>query len=322
MASSSRGPSRYQSLRASRIVLARMAPLVRLGLFGLGVSLFLDQVRPLVSDAQFTWGERRVMGIVALITLGGFGVASWVTGRLLRAAAELIDLFIDAAEASWRTADLIELQMVPTLARIAAALERRPAPGSGDASPGARVAAIRQAIADERFALAERLLEEFAHDFPAASEGTELSGDLKAARSAAVDALRRRLDDARLAEDADAIIDARDALTQHLSGNRLGDLDRQVVRWLMNLIQRRVRAGGAGAEVARLAARVADSFGDTPEAASLRAALPNLRRSAGLCPRCGRPHRGPGEACPVCLAGGAPGPSLSPAGFPLTEEPS
>jgi hypothetical protein len=301
-----------------------MAPLVRLGLFGLGVSLFLDQVRPLVSDAQFTWGERRVMGIVALITLGGFGVASWVVGRLLRAAAELIDLFIDAAESSWRTADLIELQMVPTLARIATALERR---GSSTAavgeSPGARAQAIRQALADERFDLAERLLDDLANDFPGAAELAELKAELNAARGAAVDALRRRLDEARRAEDADAIIDARDALTQHLRGDRLGDLDRQVVRWLMNLIQRRVRAGGSGAEVARLAARVVDSFGDTPEAASLRAALPNLRRSAGLCPRCGRPHRGTGEACPVCLAGGAPGGSpLSPAGFPLTEEPS
>ena len=113
------GGSRYQSLRHSQRVLQRMAPLVRFGLFALGVSVFLDQVRGLVSDAQFTWGERRVMGIVALITFGGFGLAGWVAGRLLKAAADLIEVFIAGAESAGRTADLIELHMVPALGRIA-----------------------------------------------------------------------------------------------------------------------------------------------------------------------------------------------------------
>src|SRR6185437_13760297 len=65
------GGSRYQSLRHSQRALERMAPLVRFGVFAVGVSVFLDQVRGLVSDAQFTWGERRVMGLVALVTVGG-----------------------------------------------------------------------------------------------------------------------------------------------------------------------------------------------------------------------------------------------------------
>ena len=122
------GGSRYQSLRHSQRVLQQMAPLVRFGLFALGVSVFLDQVKGLVSDAQFTWGERRVMGIVALITFGGFGLAGWVAGRLLKAAADLIEVFIAGAESAGRAADLIELHMVPALGRIALALEReRPA---------------------------------------------------------------------------------------------------------------------------------------------------------------------------------------------------
>src|SRR6516164_3602568 len=118
------GSVRYDSLRQSQRVLVRMAPLVRLGLFAVGCSVFLDQVRGLISDAQFTWGERRVMGIVALITLGGFGLAAWVAGRLLKASADLIEVFIAVAESSGRTADLIELRLVPTLGRIAIALER------------------------------------------------------------------------------------------------------------------------------------------------------------------------------------------------------
>ena len=106
------GGSRYRSLRHSQRVLERMGPLVQYGLFAVGVSVALDRLGPLISDAQFTWGERRVMGIVALVTLVGFGVAGWVVGRLIRTSA-----------------DLIELHVVPALGRIAAALERdRPAP--------------------------------------------------------------------------------------------------------------------------------------------------------------------------------------------------
>jgi hypothetical protein len=101
-----------------------MVPLVRFGLFAVGVSLFLDQVKGLVSDAQFTWGERRVMGIVALVTIGGFSLAGWVAGRLLKAGADLIEVFIAGAESAGRAADLLELGVVPALGRIAAALER------------------------------------------------------------------------------------------------------------------------------------------------------------------------------------------------------
>ena len=152
------GGSRYQSLRHSQRVLQGMAPLVRFGLFALGVSVFLDQVRGLVSDAQFTWGERRVMGIVALITFGGFGLAGWVAGRLLKAAADLIEVFIAGAESAGRTADLIELHMVPALGRIALALEReRPAAAptaAGDRRARERLAAVRGADDPDRVSTA------------------------------------------------------------------------------------------------------------------------------------------------------------------------
>jgi hypothetical protein len=255
------GGSRYQSLRQSQRVLERMAPLVQFGLFTLGVSVFLDQVKGLVSDAQFTWGERRVMGIVALITFGGFGMAGWVAGRLLKAAADLIEVFIAGAESAGRTADLIELHMVPALGRIALALERdRPA------------TAVKQ-----------RPL---------------------------IDDLQSQLAAARGADDPDKVIDCRDALTEHLRGDALRDLDHQLVRWLVSRVQARSRAGTpAGATAAAaLAARVVESFGDTPEGASLRAALPSLRRNAGLCPRCARPNPGAAPLCPRCAGSAAPVP--------------
>ena len=53
----------YQGLRKGGRSLALLAPLVQLGFLGLGLAIFLDQSRSLLSDAQFTWGERNVMGI-------------------------------------------------------------------------------------------------------------------------------------------------------------------------------------------------------------------------------------------------------------------
>ena len=116
--------SRYRSLDASRRALGRAAPLVRYGLFSVGVSVFLDQVRPLISDAQFTWGERRLIGIVAILTLGSFALAAWIVGLLLKAASDLIEVFVDGADAAVRSAYLIEAQVVPSLNRAAAAMER------------------------------------------------------------------------------------------------------------------------------------------------------------------------------------------------------
>lgn len=117
-----------------------------------------------------------------------------------------------------------------------------------------------------------------------------------------VNDLRARLGASQSANDPDAVITIRDELARHLAVEALADLDREVVRWLIRLIQRRMRAGTVRADVVTLAGRVADRFGATVEGASLRASLPTLRRSAGLCPRCGEPFTGVEDACPRCLA--------------------
>jgi hypothetical protein len=119
--------------------LARLAFWVQLGLLLLGLGLFLDQAQGLLSDAQFTWGERRLMGLIALVTLGGCGLAGWILGQLFKVSAELLDVMADCAEAAWRAGDVLEQHVVPTLGRIALAFEGRegnaaspgPAPGVG-----------------------------------------------------------------------------------------------------------------------------------------------------------------------------------------------
>ena len=116
--------SHYDGLRRGRRTLAFLVPTVQLGFLGLGLAIFLQESMPLLSDTQFTWGERRIMGIVALVALGGCGFAGWVIGRLIAVAAEVLDAMADTAEAAWRTTELMENQIVPALGRIAAALER------------------------------------------------------------------------------------------------------------------------------------------------------------------------------------------------------
>src|SRR4029079_5097629 len=113
------GSSRYDSLRRGVKILGRLAWWVQAGFLLMGLALFLDQAGGLVSDAQFTWGERRVMGIVALITLGGCGLAGWILGQLCRVGSGALEALADCAEAAWRTGDLIEQHLFPTLGRIA-----------------------------------------------------------------------------------------------------------------------------------------------------------------------------------------------------------
>lgn len=293
-----------------------MAPFVRYGIWGVGVSVFLDQVGPMLSDAQFTWGERRIMGLVALITVVGFGLGGWIAGRLLKAFAEVIEVLVDGADATWRTADLLELRLIPTLGRIANALEVTELGSATNQGSGHSPSKVRKAIADHHWDEAERLIENLAstsHPL-SVSEASSLGHELADARAQVIETLRAELESGRTANDPDRVIDARDALTMHLRGEQLVDLDRQLVRWLTALLRDWIRSGRRARDVALLAARVAETFGDTAEGARLRAALPNLRRTAGLCARCARPFQGKEEVCPRCVDQGASGAPLTPTG--------
>lgn len=270
------GPSRYRSLRASRLTLARAAPLVRFGLFSVGVSIFLDQVRPLISDGQFTWGERRVMGVVAAVTLGGFGLAAWVAGQLLRAASELIEVVIDGAESIVETGSMVETQIVPGLARASAALERLADAPAADGSNRA-ASAVRRAILDGKWGRAEQLLQAIS---PREPDFATLAAELTRGRQVEADDLQGRLSAARAADDPEKVMDCRDALTRHLRGETLHDLDLRVARWIADHIQKRAKAREVTPGLVALAARAAESFGDTAEGIALRDALPSLQRRA------------------------------------------
>ncbi len=294
-----------RSLRDSRHALERLAPVIRFGLMAMGFAVALWQIRPLIADAQFTWGERRIIAAVTLVTLGGFAVAAWVAEQLLRAAAGVIGAVAEGSEASLRTARLIESRLVPDLARAAAALELL-AQGA-DAGPEARAATeVRRAIAEGRWSRSERMIEAFGRDYPHATAWPVLADELREARTNEAEVLRSRLDEAMAADDAGSAISCRDSLTRHLGGPELHQLDSRLVAWLARWVRRRARGGEA--EVAAVAALAADRFADTEDGLILRDSVPGLRRRAGLCPACARPHRGPGEMCADCVAEGSQAP--------------
>jgi len=250
-------------LRKGGKVLGRLALWVQLGFLIMGMGFFLNQARDLLSDAQFTWGERRVMGVIALVTLGGCGLAGWILGQLFRVSAQVIDVLADGAEAAWRAGDLIEQHLVPTLGRIALALEERDGPAGPRAATRASTASV------------------------------------------SATAIRTEMAAAQAAGRAGRVIELRDSLTQHLRGEPLHALDRELAIWMLNLVERRVQAGTVDVEVAGWVARALDSFGAMPEAEPLRVALPALRQRAGLCQKCGRLVRGQEALCSDCRPGGA-----------------
>jgi hypothetical protein len=293
------GPRRDRSLDDARRALERMAPVVRFGLLAVGLAVALGQVRPLLADAQFTWGERRVIGAVTLVTLGGFALAGWAAGRLLGAAAGIVGAVADASEAATRSARLIESRLAPSLDRAVAALERL-ASGSADDPSNAQVVEVRRAIREGRWGRAERLLEAFGRDHPHSPDLTTLGAELAAHRESEAGSLQTRLDDALAADDPATAITCRDALTRHVAGPELAVLDSRLARWLARWVRGRSRARSVTPEVAAVAALGADRFGDSDEGRALRDAVPGLRRRAGLCPACARPYRGPDGTCPEC----------------------
>lgn len=208
-----------------------------------------------------------------------------------------------------RLADLVETRIAPALERIAEGLSRLPASGTADDPRREAVVGVRKAIRAGDWAEARALAGDFAAEYPDAPETPLLEEAIRAGRDESAASLRGQIDAAHRANDADRILALRDELAGVLDPDPLGELDRQVIGWLMALIQKRLRVMPMPPDLPALAARVAESFAATAEGASLLRALPTLRRSAGLCPRCGRPYRGTADACPECLTTPHPAPS-------------
>ena len=153
------------------------------------------------------------------------------------------------------------------------------------------------------------LLHEFETEFRGDRRLAALWEDLAAARQAAIQEGLAQLEAARNVNDPDRVLELYQVLAPSLASDARGPLASELASWFLSLIHRRLRTGKIQADVVRLAARFAETFATTVEGASVHAALPTLRRSVGLCPRCAQPYIGIAEACPRCLGGGVNAPS-------------
>jgi hypothetical protein len=152
------------------------------------------------------------------------------------------------------------------------------------------------------------LLDAFSEELPNDTRLFSLEEELRSARSEAIESHAAQIDAARKVNDPERVLELHQGMMPLLDHEARASLEADLSKWFLKLIHNRLRTGKIQADVAILAGRIADVFCHTVEGASLRASLPTLRRSAGLCPRCAQPYTGLANACPQCLAA----PSLPP----------
>jgi hypothetical protein len=299
-----------QALMARRS-LERFARWVQWGLLAAGCLAASRDVAALAAAGNLTPGAwLRVLAHGALVllcyTFAGWGLAAFtrytiaVVSEHLERAAEIADLLAGERQLGF---ELLE--------RIARSLEEHGAPGAGpDLSnvPRSRaVAEIERATRGASWSEAERLLAELDTGYPDDPATATLKDQLATARDLARSEQLAELEAAREVNDPDRVLEIYQHLSPALDSERRGSLERDLGKWFLNMIHRRLRSGKVQIDVVQLAGRFAEVFATTPEGASVRASLPTLRRSVGLCPRCAQAYTGAADACLKCLAGPAGG---------------
>src|SRR5262249_53126756 len=147
---------------------------------------------------------------------------------------------------------------------------------------------IERAIRAEQLPEAESIFYSFEAKFPGDPASNSLRDRIAESRRALVEKLLAELEAARQVTDPARMLELFTSVAPSLESDAREVLERDLSGWFLQLIHRRLRTGKIQAEVVALATQVADTFKTTVEGASLRAALPTLRRSVGMCPRCGQ----------------------------------
>jgi hypothetical protein len=250
------------------------------------------------------WGRASVEAAIVLLAFVLAGCAVAALSRLMTAAIR------EHFEGANHTADRFAVQVaeaVALLERMTVAMENggrsavsRPAPALDRARAMAEVVRATSA-ADWDDATAR--LNEFETDFPDDPDLPALKEELANARETRARDRLAELEAARAVSDTDRVLEIYQDLAPALGDERRSSLEQDLAKWFLSLIHRRLRTGRVQPDVVQLAARFAEDFATTVEGASVRASLPTLRRSVGLCPRCAQPYIGLADACPACLKG-------------------
>jgi hypothetical protein len=285
--------------------LTRAGNLVAWGLLALGVVAGLDRVIPPAIDAEARQEPRLRAWVGAIFSVVAYGLAGLAVAAVTRMAAAAIGEYLERVARV--SDDLLALTTrgVVDLDRISQVLSLGRQPQLPINQPALerthKVEEIRRAIRISDWAVAESLLSAFAAEFPDDSQQTNLKAELKQSKYLASEQQLARLEAARQVNDPEGVFESYHHLAATLEAEARAALDQDLGKWFLALIHRRLRSAKIQPDVVQLASRFADAFASTVEGASVRASLPTLRRSAGLCPRCGSPYGGAGSACPKCL---------------------
>jgi hypothetical protein len=252
----------------------------------------------------------------AILEALAIALAFVITGRALAIAGHRAESAIRARRERAQRSDeallALATRAVTAFEHLADVLGRRPVVEHPVAPPDAdrprMLAEIGRAIRAGGWAEVESMLDEFDARFPGDPAIAGFRERLDAGRREEILGHLARIDAARQVNDPDRVLELYRTVESSLDLDRRGELEGELSRWFLDLIHRRLRIVPIQAEVVRLATEVATTFGATAAGASLRASLPMLRRSVGLCPRCARPYSGTAAACPQCLTGPAGGP--------------
>jgi len=280
-----------------------------LGLFS-SVERLLDMRLIAIYGADWTNWFHAFLNAASLLTAYSLaGLGTFVLSRLLAAviAAYFEHLVLVSQNRSERTD-----YGVVALERLVNALESGNGPVAAGSMPiddrATSLAEIERAIRASLWDQAAALLDNFAAEFPDDPALAGLQGELANAKHKANREQLAQLEAARQVNDPNRVLEIYHSLVPSLESHERISIDRELGKWFLSLIHRRLRTGTIQTDVVQLASRIADVFATTVEGASLRAALPTLRRSVGLCPRCSQPYAGLAEACPKCLTAGTSSP--------------
>jgi hypothetical protein len=293
------GALRDEDARQSR----RGAAVIQWGLTALGVIAALRVVLTADFDSGIGSLARVMVFLSAAYQLGMHAVAGLALAMFIRRLAAL----------GWSSSGAQPLATAPHSSAVAASqpgfsggLDEPGGSGpdrDGGASRGSEFdfERVRLLISQRRFTEAESLLELLSHRAVGDPALDALRHQWDEAIRAQRDELMAKIAAARGVNDAQGVLELRELLLPSLDASARESFDADLANWFLRLIHHRLRQGRIQVETVTLAGRIAEAFGHTTEGASLRASLPMLRRSVGLCPKCAQVYTGLGDACPACL---------------------
>lgn len=270
----------------------------------LGIPLGWRRMAATLAAVDLMDDRLQVANLDFIMVLFGAGILGFLVGLGLTAVQRVVGA-IDRAEAGRRFEAERWERIFEKLDELIAStrtesIERASATGIDTARRDA-IDSIHRAIRNKEWSEADRLVETLRVEGNLDPAVDRLSMKVENGRNNEIESQLERIKASQEVGDTERVLDLYQDAARILDPKLRKSLEDDLARWFMNHIQRRLRTGTIQAEVVTLTARVSEVFGGTTEGASLRAGLPTLRRTVGLCPRCGGPYVGASDACPVCL---------------------